>query len=298
MNAIIYVFSGTGNTRLAAKKIAEALRERGVETDTANVCLPYRVPSPESYDMVGLGYPIHAFNAPRIMRDFVKTLPETAHRKVFFFKTSGEPFRLNDSSSWLMYRILIRKGYEPCYEMHMLMPYNIMFRYPDALAKQMYLHTCGMCRLLAKDVTEGNFQKLQYRCGTNAFAAALRIQWFGARVNGHLLHADPEKCTGCGLCARRCPAGNIRIREKKARFGGGCTMCMRCAMYCPQDAVKAGFLEPWKVHGVYPFEKLARDETVRADFVNANTKGYFKLFYPYYRRTYAAMRAAGVEAEE
>ncbi len=298
MKAIIYVFSGTGNTRIAAGKIACALGEQGIETDVADVRLPYEVPSADGYDMVGLGYPVHAFNAPRIMRDFVRTLPETDGKRVFFFKTSGEPFKMNDSSSWLMYKILVKKGYVPGYEMHMLMPYNIMFRYKDPLVKQMYLHTCAMCRLLAKEVAEEKFRELRFRKGTNALAAAFRIQWFGADVNSYLLGVNKKRCTGCGACARRCPSGNITVEDGRVKFDGKCTMCMCCAMSCPNNAVRPGFLGPWKVNGLYPFKKLSEDESIAADYVNADTKGYFRLFRKYYDATYARLKEADIDVAE
>lgn len=56
------------------------------------------------------------------------------------------------------------------------------------------------------------------------------------RENRRLTVSD--KCTRCSLCVRVCPAGNIRIGEKKAERGGRCVSCYACYMVCPERAVK------------------------------------------------------------
>lgn len=47
------------------------------------------------------------------------------------------------------------------------------------------------------------------------------------------------------------------------------------------------FLNAWRVNGAYPFEALVRDESIPASCVNSSTRGYFRLFLPYYLRTAA-----------
>ena len=135
--AIIYVFSGTFNTLKAARMISDALGKNNINARVCEVRRPFNdIPSPEGYDLVGFGYPVHAFNVPQVFLKFVKQLAPGTQR-AFIFKTSGEPFHFNDASSRLLCRQLKRKGYDVMFETHMLMPYNIMFRYSDSLVKQM-----------------------------------------------------------------------------------------------------------------------------------------------------------------
>ncbi len=290
--AVIYLFTGTGNTRCAADQIAAALCARGVTATVWEARIPYgRVPDPNAFDIALFGYPIHAFNTPRFFLRFVKTLPGVRHMPAFIFKTSGEPFKANNASSWPLVRILRRKGFVPVSDYHLLMPYNIVFRYNDALAKQMYLHTRDMALFIADRIVSGRTQTLRYHPLSVLLTLLFRLQWFGARLNGPLIHVKKTLCTGCGLCVKLCPAQNIQMRAGRPRFGRRCTMCMRCAFICPKDAVRPGFLSAWRVNGAYPFERLAEDAGIPDTYINENTKGYFRLFLPYYKRTYAEIRA-------
>jgi len=290
--AILYVFSGTGNTRLAADEIKEALAECDIDATIWDVRVPFSAaPDPNGFDIAGFGYPIHAFNTPRVFLRFVKALPNVTEKPAFIFRTSGEPFHANDASSRPLVRLLRKKGFLPMLDRHLLMPYNIVFRYPDALARQMFLHTRGMARVIADAVAAGQPQKLRHPAWAVALQYLFRLQWFGAWVNGPLIHVNKGKCTGCGLCAQRCPAGNIRMEGGRPRFSWRCTMCMGCAFRCPKDAVRPGILNAWRVNGEYPFKKLAADESIPATFVNEHTKGYFRLFRRYYERTNAEIRA-------
>ena len=283
----IYVFSGTGNTRFAAEKIANALSKYGFTTTIWEVRAPFfNVLEPQQYDLVGFGYPIHAFNTPRFFLRFVKTLPPVHRIPAFIFKTSGEPFHVNSASSWPLVRILRKKGFLPMMDRHLLMPYNIMFRYRDALAKQMALHTTEMAGVIAASAAKGQMSPLHYYPWTILWMYLFRLQWFGAWINGPLIHAKKNRCIGCGKCVAACPAKNIRMENGVPRFSHHCTMCMGCVLFCPMDAIRPGILNPWRVNGPYHLQRLMEDPAVSDEYINEETKGYFKLFRPYYKRTY------------
>lgn len=64
--------------------------------------------------------------------------------------------------------------------------------------------------------------------------------------NVHTIQIDSQKCIGCGLCRKDCPANNISLENKKAKIiTQNCIMCGHCVAICPKAAVSmTGFQEP------------------------------------------------------
>lgn len=62
----------------------------------------------------------------------------------------------------------------------------------------------------------------------------------------HMIQIDSEKCVGCGLCKKDCPASNLIVENKKAKvIAQDCIMCGHCVAICPKAAVSmTGFDEP------------------------------------------------------
>lgn len=62
---------------------------------------------------------------------------------------------------------------------------------------------------------------------------------FGHKTKNYTskLKIDPDKCVGCGLCAKLCPMHNISVLEEKAISSDKCTMCYRCINKCPKQAI-------------------------------------------------------------
>ncbi len=65
---------------------------------------------------------------------------------------------------------------------------------------------------------------------------------------------DKDKCIGCGLCVRDCPALDIVIKEnKKAEVkNANCIKCGHCVAVCPKDAV---FTDEYDMSDVHNFSQ-------------------------------------------
>ena len=56
---------------------------------------------------------------------------------------------------------------------------------------------------------------------------------------------DPERCTGCGECARVCPSQTLEMKDGKATVSGARSLgCGHCAAVCPVEAVRVEALDP------------------------------------------------------
>lgn len=259
--SIIYTFSGTGNTKKIANLYAEEFRKNDVSVTVFDIFEGCTVIDPNSYDYVGIAYPIHGFNAPKIVLDFAKKLPPAiAPKNYFVLKSSGEPLQINNISSLLLHSVLKKKGYVSSGEYHYVMPYNMIFRHTDEKAAKMYKTAKQLCQIEAREVLQNKPHHLRKIPFGNVIAGIFRIEHIAMKVNGRFFRVDQDKCIACGKCIKNCPSNNIRIENGKFVFGGDCLMCAKCSFNCPTDAFNIGVLNGWRVNGAYNFNCLVTNE--------------------------------------
>lgn len=258
MRIAIFYFSGTGNTKKVAEEYRKNFELSGSECDLFPLPLKDK-PDLSDYDEVGFGYPIHSFNAPQIMLEFAKSLPKVkikkgeARRKAFIFKTSGEPVKMSRVSSLRLISILKKRGLEVTNEYQYVMPYNMIFRHTDHAAYLMWETAKKLIPIDCEDILNGTEHREKKMPFGHFFGWFLRCEHWGAHVIG-VGYKATEDCISCGLCAKNCPAGNIRMVNGKPKFGGKCYICARCSFNCPKDCIKIGLLNGWRVNGAYSFK--------------------------------------------
>ena len=246
MTAVIFCFSGTGNTWWCARRIAASLDALG---------MPTRVESIErtdadaaarlvaGADLVGLGWPVYGSDLPEPMKQFVDTtLPLAEGRRVFTFCTqllfSGDGARVYE-------RELAGRGWFTGWSVHLRMPNNISVTVspltwsadPDAHARRLE-KTARKIDRFAGAVVDGR----PFGQGRGWFSAVLGAmqrrpfrRWFPRLRND--ITIDAEICTRCGRCVRICPSGNLTMTPDGVAAGGTCVLCVRCYNYCPVQAV-------------------------------------------------------------
>lgn len=262
MRILLCIFSGTGNTRKVGAFFADVLRGLGHEADVALIREDVPMPAIEGYDTLVIGYPVHAFNAPKPVLAFLKRLPK-AQKPVYLLRTSGEPSKINDASGISPKRILKKKGYDVRGEFSYVMPYNIIFRHSDKMAIRMW--KAALCKI-PKDaalLAEGGTSLRKVGPLRRTAAAVVRIEHPAMPILGRTFRVNRKKCVGCASCVAACPLGNITMKNGIPKFGGHCVGCMACAFGCPEDAVRISLLNLWRVNGQYSFEgEPAADEEV------------------------------------
>lgn len=285
MKVLIIYFSGTGNTRKVAEKYVDCFAELGHTAEVVSVDgLPRNKTLTDEFltllnnaDIVGFGYPVHAFNAPSVMLKLAKFLPKQPKAKrAFIFNTSGEPLKLNNISSLKLRSMLRRRKFAVFSEYHYCMPYNIIFRHTDEMAYKMWNTAELLIPLDVQQIVDGTPHVLKRVFFGSFIAWVMRCEHWGVRLNGTRYKVG-ENCVHCQKCINICPTHNITVKKNgQLKFGGNCLMCMRCAQLCPKNAIKTGWFNNWKVNGVYTFEKPETAE--QQNYNKMLTKAYDKYF--------------------
>jgi ferredoxin len=279
--ALLY-FSGTGNTELVVDLLSKSLLKHcQCESIRIEDILHGKIPfDPDRYDTIGIGYPILGFNAPPIVFDFIKSLPQCNNKDAFVFSTCAGPFYLNDIASYFLKRACAKKGLRIFYERQFYMPPNIAVRYRDEVIKQLCDIAAVKCAKMAGEIADRIF-----RVRNDRFIPWLffwlrwteRISWKTLPLDFHV----KRNCTLCGICVANCPKMNIRIQSGKIRFGLKCIACYRCVYRCPQRSI-AGWLYNFAIlKKGYDIRRIVNDKVIKGDFISGTTKGYYRTFLPY-----------------
>lgn len=276
MKVLICFFSGTGNTRRIVERYKESFYKLNISVDLYEIGKDDFLINPNKYDIVGIAYPIHAFNAPSIVLDFAKSLPSLkCDKKLFILKTSGEALAINNISSLKLRKILKKKKLVSTNEYHYVMPYNIIFRHSDNMVYKMWQIATLIVDIDVKEIISGKDNKLPYFFMGCFISWVFRLEHWGARFNGKRYKVN-DKCIKCKKYIENCPTRNIELINNQFVFKTKCLMCMRCSFYCPIDAISIGLFNRWRVNGPYAFKHELNDkEDVHKNFCKRSYRKYF-----------------------
>ena len=235
MKTILYYYSGTGNSLWIARELARRLQG---ETELVSLGGDYKLPE-AGCERLGLIFPVHIWGLPRRVVDFVDLLP--AMPGCYFFALAVNAGQVAATLLQLR-KMTANRGIELGAGFDMAMPSNyIPWGGAQPPAKQADLFAAAKAKLdqvaamlagkVAGHVEQGPWWQ-------NLIFSAVN-RWTFNKVPG--LDKDfwtEEKCSGCGLCAQVCPAGNIRLEGGRPVWQHRCEQCLACLQWCPQEAIQ------------------------------------------------------------
>lgn len=236
--SVVY-FSGTGGTARIAACLADAFTTLGAQCALTELGAG-RETAPEA-ELLVLAYPVYAANAPQPIGEWIAAAPEGAGRRAAVISVSGGgEVSPNTGCRTATIRALQARGYQVAYEAMAVMPSNFGVAYSDALAATLLRRAPVFAARVARELLAGQTRRLRPHGIDRALSFVLLVEHMGSGRFGRSLRAG-DACNGCGLCARRCPRGNIQMRQAQPAFGDRCVLCLRCVYGCPQRAIKPGF---------------------------------------------------------
>lgn len=277
MKVGFFVFTGTGNTLRVCKILASELEANGIVTQINMIQDLHDSSIANDYDKIIVANPVHGFNPPKPMLDFLWTLPISQSKQVYLVRVSGEPLKLNNAAGILPKKILTKKGYLVMGEFMYVMPYNIIFHHTDQMATRMEVTAKFRATRDVQTILNDEFQLSKNSIFNRIISFVCRLENVALPISGKH-YKTTDDCISCGLCERICPTKNIEIKDGKPVFKDTCVGCMGCAFSCPKDAIRISFLNGWRVNGAYNFNSIPATDDEICDYCK---KSYLKYFHEY-----------------
>jgi len=255
-----YYYTGSGNSRRVAAWMADAVRATG----SAVIFSPLQSANPA--DDVGHGenallvlvMPTHAFTAPWAVLRFALGLPRRKGTDAAVVATRGglkigqlyTP-GFEGTATSLVALILAAKGYRVQSTEGIDMPSNWTALHP-ALPRRavdgIIDHAQRKTARLSAEIISGAPGFANWRAsllGVLVLPLSLGYLLCGRFFLAKLFFASDD-CTGCRLCAERCPNDGIALWDDgvaiRPYWTFRCQSCMRCMAYCPTQAVEASHM--------------------------------------------------------
>ncbi|MDR2939938.1 MAG: EFR1 family ferrodoxin [Clostridiales bacterium] len=248
MKAVIFYFSGTGNTWYVSKKLAFYLNQVDIETKFYSIeTIDSRQANQlvEENDIVLFGYPVYATYIPEPMLNFVDSLDNVVMKTAGVFCTR---YLFSGDCAKLLCALLNEKGFIPKWSVHFKLPNNLNcgpFSFAPITNDPEILHnklrkTFGPIKHLAKCIYKdkvylqdfnGFIKNISKVTRPNNDLNKYRVKW------GGIFSINAEKCSSCGQCARQCPTQNIKKVNFNYSIEDNCVACQRCYNFCPNAAI-------------------------------------------------------------
>ncbi len=246
---MIFYFSGTGNTKWAAKDLAAS-------TDDKLINMADAIPGDCSYNLtdderLGFAFPIHGWRVPIIVIRFIEKLKlNYTGQYCYAVVTAGDSIGLADER---LDKLLASKGIrlDACFSLIMPESYvGLPFMDVDTLKKENEkkqkaasdLDTYIKCIVKREKgvsmVTHGPLPGF--------FSGPVGAFFLKHLITDKPFHVDKDRCTGCGTCEKLCPVNDIDIADdgEKAtpqwKHNGKCLTCFSCYHHCPVKAISYG----------------------------------------------------------
>lgn len=237
--SMIACFSGCGNSRLVADRLAELL------SDSVTALRPgtdWNAAQGDTERMIWV-FPVYSWGIPPVVASHIASasLPEAMDH--YMVCTCGDDTGLTDRQ-WR--RMIRARGWKAIGAWSVIMPNTYVtlpgfdVDTPDVAQSKLNAAPARIAaiargirhRARVDDVIRGAFPWLKSRIIYPLFKRFM--------MSPRPFRTTPD-CTSCGLCARKCPMGNITIVPGRGpQWGADCAFCLGCYNRCPVHAVAYG----------------------------------------------------------
>lgn len=235
---MVLYFSGTGNSRFVAERLAAQLGDEAVD-----ISIYLKGNSEPDFKEGG----VYVFVAPsymsaiaRAMTDFIYETTFPKDIKAYYVVTCTASMGVSPE---IARRLSGRKGFKYMGTAEVLMPQNYI-AYFSTKEKE------ANCEIVEKAIPEiekiadtikngDKFQNKKPKFGEYPlviFVADIYYKFFMKTKK----FSVSDECISCNKCVSLCPFNNIELVDTKPVWGDKCTHCMACINNCPKEAINFG----------------------------------------------------------
>lgn len=223
---MILYFSGTGNSRYVARKIAQ-------ELNNELISLNQLIKEEKTDELISTDKPFifvcptYAWRLPIVVTNFIKKTRFSGSNKVYFIMTCG-----GDTGKAIKYIQKLCKYKEwqlkGMAEIKMPENYIALFSIPDKETSTQIIKGSDkqIDKIISYIKSENEFEIIN----PSGLSGTLKSGITNTAFYKIFVHAKgfhyTNKCIGCGKCVTLCPLNNINLKNQKPVWKNNCTHCM------------------------------------------------------------------------
>ena len=255
---MVICFSGIGNSKYIADRIAASLQEK-------LLCMNERIKSGDTGSVktrenLVVVVPTYAWRIPRVVSDWIGQTEFVGTKNVWYVMSCGSGIGGADIYNR---KLSEKKGLKHMGTAQIIMPENYiaMFNAPQKEQARSIVEQAepALQKVLTPLKAGQEFPPPRDNLYDRFMSGPVNPVFYRFFVKADAFRAT-DACIGCGKCVELCPLNNIHLENGKPVWGKNCTHCMACICYCPKEAIEYGKKSKGKPR--YHFEALEKQQDV------------------------------------
>ncbi len=238
VDIMVLFFTGTGNSEYCARFIADRLSDECLDLTQRIRNKDFSALESERAWIVCA--PTYAWRIPAVVTELLSRAELKGNNKMYFVMTCGGQIgKAEKYNEELCNRI--GKTYCGTAKVKMAENYLAMFEVTTPQEEELLMkEACENLEGVSALISKGEGLPTVKEGAIGALLSGKINEMF----NKYYLKDDKftvkENCISCGLCEKKCPLGNVEIKNGKPVWNGNCTHCMACICHCPVEAIEYG----------------------------------------------------------